>query len=166
MLKISERLIMMIAEDDYTYINTFMTLPEIFKYAAEHTVDISEVGISRSSNDIWLSYCYMDEKVGLVNLIKTSSTAMSIHPYILEEHKVLFKDMILCVYRFINSYIHECVKLNATIASKFNRTIEIAKDCGMIVEGRIRDNYRISATRICDSYVLGITKQEMGECYG
>jgi len=152
---------------DLHLISDFLLTPEIFRYAAEFGVSKESLCLdSIDKNEVWLAYIINDRMVGLINLEKTSGCAVKIHPYILKEHKVSYKAMIRECYTFIGNNIIGCVKVNAVIACKFKRTIEIAKELGMKVEGEIRDNYQVSENEVCDSIFLGITKDEMVEYYG
>lgn len=146
---------------DMCYVKSFMTLPEVARYASEYGADIESEVFETTSRMAWLSFIHEGEKVGLIKFYLVSGCAAQFHPYILRKHKDLYLTMASEFFKWFKSKDNEqIVKLNVAIPTKFKNTIQAAIDGGMTIEGVDRLSY-LSESGPCDRMLLGVTREEL-----
>ena len=141
---------------DRALVESFMALPEIYKYAAPPGAGDAATFTTDSGREIWLGF-YVDGFLsGIIKVqIETGSMAM-FHPYILQEHKAFYKSMALMFFSWVKGNMpKELLKLNACVPVIFKRTIAIAEESGMAIEGVDTLSYR-HKFGVCDRILLGI----------
>lgn len=146
---------------DPEVVKTFMSLPEICRYAAEEGANIDSIEAETTGRNIWLIYSKDGESMGLTQMqIKTGCMA-EFHPYILRKYKQNYDDMIKEIFNwFIENMPAQIVKLNAWIPSICKGALSAADRAGMITEGVDRKSF-LTKMGACDRILKGITRQEM-----
>lgn len=144
---------------DMQAVKRFMLLPEVYRYAAEHTTSKEKVDFSPDPSITWLA-CVEESPIGLIKLEQKTQVMCEFHPYILRKHKDKYDEMVICFFKWFCQLDEKIVKLNAVIADCFNGAIAAAERAGMTQEGLDRSSY-MSKTGIRDRILFGITRDEM-----
>ena len=141
------------------FVNNFMTLPEVRRYAAEYGAE-DEVFITDSRN-AWLSYLVDDVIVGLIHFHIVTGCAAQFHPYILREFKDKYGGMVQEFFEwFISTEQSAIVKLNVVIPEICEGALKAASRANMMVEGVDHDSF-LTEDGPCDRIMLGITRKEL-----
>lgn len=146
---------------DMDFVNDFMTLPEVRRYAAEFGAEDEE--FITDSRNAWLSYLVNDCIVGLIYIHITTGCAAQFHPYILRNFKGKYDDMVQEFFQwFISNDQDKITKLNVVIPEICKGALKAAQTARMTVEGVDRDSF-LTEDGPCGRIMLGITLKELKE---
>jgi hypothetical protein len=146
---------------DMDFVNDFMTLPEVRRYAAEYGAE-DEAFITDSRN-AWLSYLVNDQIVGLINIHIITGCAAQFHPYILRKFKNDYDNMVQEFFQwFVSSGQDTITKLNVVIPDICKGALKAANNARMTIEGVDRDSW-LTENGPCGRIMLGITLKELVE---
>ena len=146
---------------DMEFVNDFMTLPEVRRYAAEYGAE-DEKFITDSRN-AWLSYSVCNVSVGLIYIHITTGCAAQFHPYILRKYKDEYDNMVQEFFQwFISNEQDKITKLNVVIPEICKGALKAASNARMTVEGVDRDSF-LTENGPCGRIMLGITLKELKE---
>jgi len=144
---------------DMEFVNSFMRLPEIRRYAAEFGAEDKEFTTDRSS--AWLVYVLNGEEVGLIGFEIVTGCAIQFHPYILREFKLNYDEMVQEFFKWFASSKQTVIrKLNVVIPETCKGALSAAERAGMMVEGVDRDSW-LTDFGACDRVMMGITREEI-----
>ena len=144
---------------DMDFVNDFMTLPEIRRYAAEYGAE--DAVFKTGPREAWLSYVVDGLSVGLIHLEIVTGCACQFHPYILRTFKDQYDDMVQEFFKwFISSDQSDLTKLNVVIPEVCKGALKAADRARMTVEGVDRDSW-LTETGPCGRIMLGITLKEL-----
>ncbi|MBL4891456.1 MAG: GNAT family N-acetyltransferase [Rhizobiaceae bacterium] len=147
---------------DADKILSFMTLPEIYRYAGEYGGSVDNVQISDNESCFWLSFTSDGEVVGMTGFHKKNTCTVEFHPYILRVKKHLYNEMVQEIFTwFVGNMPEIYIKLNAVIPEIHKGAIKAAEIAGMKLEGVDRMSIR-TKEGVCDRINYGITREEIG----
>lgn len=137
-------------------VEDFMHLPEIWRYAAPPGAHIEQAMTSDNPQEFWLGFFVNGVLSGIIKTHVETGSMAQFHPYILSAKKSLFKSMCLDYFKWMKANMPpELLKLNAVVPIIFKKTIDVAKDAKMQVEGTDTLSYR-HRFGVCDRVLLGI----------
>lgn len=147
--------------EDMSAVKSFMTKPEIFRYAGEHNADPKFATVRSNDYCFWLSFKIDGETVGMTSFYRTSGCAVEFHPYILRAYKGLYNEMVSQIFEwFAENMPDKYIKINAVIPVIHKGAINAAIEAGMTQEGVDRMSY-ITESGACDRINYGITREEI-----
>ena len=146
---------------DMDFVNNFMTLPEVRRYAAEYGAEDEE--FITDSRHAWLSYSVCNVSVGLIYFHIITGCAAQFHPYILRKYKDEYDNMVQEFFRWLISTDQSTItKFNAVIPETCKGALKAADRARMTVEGVDRDSF-LTEDGPCGRIMLGITLKELKE---
>lgn len=146
---------------DPEIVKMFMSLSEIWIYAAEHGSTINDLNANSDDRNVWLVYSIDGDAVGLTQLEIKNGAMAEFHPYILKAHKAHYVDMVKEVFQWFLDFVpDQIVKLNAYIPTHCKGALKAADLAGMKTEGTDRQSF-LTIDGPCDRILKGITRREM-----
>ena len=144
---------------DMDFVNTFMALPEIKRYASEFGAKDKIFNTDKAN--AWLVYSLNGEEVGLIHFHIVTGCAAQFHPYILREFKLNYDEMVQEFFKWFASNNQGVIrKLNVVIPEHCQGALKAADRAGMMIEGVDRNSW-LSDLGPCDRVMLGITREEL-----
>ena len=141
------------------FVNDFMTLPEVRRYAAEYGAEDEE--FITDSRNAWLSYSVCNVSVGLIYIHIVTGCAAQFHPYILRKYKDEYDNMVQEFFNWFKSNEQDKItKLNVVIPEICKGALKAASNARMTVEGVDRDSF-LTENGPCGRIMLGITLKEL-----
>ena len=123
---------------DMAFVKSFMTLPEIRRYAAEFGASKDGVEFKTDDREAWLIY----NGVGLINIHILTGSMITIHPYILRENRAQYNEMLTeFLAWFLANVPDQIQKINTPIPIFCVGAIQAAFHHKMKVEGVDRMSY-------------------------
>ncbi len=144
---------------DMDFVNDFMTLPEVKRYASEYGAEPEE--FTTDSRNAWLCYSVNGISIGLINFHIVTGCAAQFHPYILRRFKANYDEMVQEFFQwFVISNHDKVTKLNVVIPEVCKGALKAADRARMTLEGVDRNSW-LTKSGPCGRIMLGITLEEL-----
>ena len=147
---------------DVEFIKNFITGSEVFDEIKED--DFSEDEWVPDMNSGWFVHTEEDDICGIWMAELRNGITLEVHPMILKKFrgKKAYKGA-KEFFTWITKHT-KYAKVNAEIATCFPNAKMFAVQCGMKIEGTIRQSFKKNG-KIHDQWLLGITRQELETRY-
>jgi hypothetical protein len=146
--------------NDPEEVKRFMSLPEIWRYAAEYGATTDDIDCTCTDRSLWLKYT-SGEALGMTHLEIINGAMASFHPYILHKFKSEYDSMVKEIFAWFVAHIPAQIeKLNAYIPVICKGALSAADRAGMKTEGIDRKSFLTDSGAV-DRILKGITRQEM-----
>ena len=146
--------------NDPEEVKRFMSLPEIWRYAAEYGATPDDIDGANTDRSVWLKYAN-GEALGMTHLEIINGAMASFHPYILHKFKAEYDAMVKEIFAWFVAHIPPQIgKLNAYIPVTCKGALLAADRAGMQTEGIDRQSF-LTGSGAVDRILKGITRQEL-----
>ena len=153
-------MIALIPTDDMDTVKTIASHPDIWPRFADG-VEVEDYHPCNDDCNQWLIIYVDSEIAGLIRVFCESTCAIEFHPYMVKSYRKHVRDMTRLFFEwFLANTPESIIKINIMVPECYTSTINASRKMGFILEGVMRDGYRLNG-KVYNQIMSGITRKEV-----